>query len=98
MTATPAQAAWTHGQLRAYQAIRVVWPKHYRAARQVARCESDFRKWAENGQYHNVFQLSANWRHYFHVRDGQLWRGLYAAHAIYKADGFHWYQWECQPA
>jgi hypothetical protein len=82
--------------------IKHVFPKRYAQARQVFRCESDYLPWARNGQYLGVPQLSASWRAYFrgygiHTGPRHPHGQLVAAHLIFRGDGYHWYQWECQP-
>lgn len=61
----------------------------------VARCESHFNRFAENGQYKGLFQLSANHRSY--VRDWtHAYQNAKRAADIVRGDG-DWGQWECKP-
>ena len=82
----------------------LIFPKRYQQARQVFWCESRYDPWARNPSSGalGVPQFLPSWVPYFHdrgldIRGGHWWDQLAAAHVLFRASGFTWRQWSCQP-
>jgi hypothetical protein len=86
------------GQQQVRRAIMDVFgPRYGPEAVRVARCESNLRTWASNGQYLGIFQMGRSER----ARYGHG-RGAYAqaraAHRYFVASGRDWSPWQCRPS
>ena len=80
---------------RAFRDVGI--PGQVPAAMRVARCESTFNRFARNGQYAGLFQLSAS--HQAAMTKGpwfHAYANAYRAAVIVRGDG-GWGQWECRP-
>ena len=94
-----AAASTSASPARNAQIIRAVFGTHGSAAVRVASCESGLSEWARNGQYQNLFQMGyAERRRYgWHVAGSSPWLAAKAAYRYFKASGYSWRAWTCQP-
>jgi hypothetical protein len=81
-----------------------IFPKRYRQARQVFWCESEWNPWARNpgSGALGVPQFLPSWIPYFqaqglNITGGHWYEQLVAAHILFRASGFRWTSWSCQP-
>ncbi len=87
---------------RRKQIICKVFGKRYcRQAIAVAGCETGqtFDVWAGYGKhdYWGLFQVSSYWRKKYEGFQFGAWAQSRHALKVFKADGYKWAQWECQP-
>lgn len=92
--AAQARPVATSSQVRA--AICSTFGRYCSQALRVAWCESRDNIYAQNGQYLGLFQMGS----YARARYGHSWNAWGQAHAAYRyfrASGYRWTAWECQP-
>ena len=84
-------------QARAKPIICKVFVRHCREALAVSWCESRHYKWAVNGQYRGLFQVSAHWRETVPGWAPGSWAQARHAHRVFKLTGSNWSPWQCRP-
>lgn len=78
-------------------AISYVFGPYARDAIGVARCESNLRTWAQNGQYLGLFQMGSSERRIYGHGNDALTQAQ-AAYRYFIASGKGWGPWQCQPS
>jgi hypothetical protein len=77
-------------------AICHVFGRYCGQALRVARCESNFRLHARNGQYRGLFQMGSSERHRFGHGTSAFAQAT-AAHRYFVLSGRDWSPWSCKP-
>jgi hypothetical protein len=83
-------------QARAKPIICQVFGRYCHEALRVSWCESRHYKWAQNGQYHGLFQMGYWERRRYGDAPG-AWAQARAAHRYFVASGRDWSPWSCKP-
>lgn len=80
-------------------AITTVFGPYASQALSVARCESGLSVYATNGQYVNLFQMGYHERQTYgwHVAGSPAIVAARSAYNYFRASGYRWTAWACQP-
>lgn len=73
-----------------------VFKSHCREAIAVAKCESNLKTWAVNGQYLGLFQMGY-WERRTYGHGSTAMAQARAAHRYFVASGRDWSPWSCKP-
>jgi hypothetical protein len=84
-------------QARAKPIICKVFGPHCADALNVSWCESRHYKWAVNGQYRGLFQVSEHWRRTVPGWAPGAWAQARHAYRVFKLTGSNWSHWQCRP-
>jgi len=93
--AVPATASSQESTSYNRSVIRHVFGRYGDEAVSVAWCESRWHVWAQNGQYHGLFQMGRTERSIY----GDGWNAWAQSRAAYRyfVHGHDWHQWSCKP-
>ena len=84
-------------QARAKPIICQVFGRYCQQALRVSWCESRHYKWAVNGQYRGLFQVSAHWRSSVPGWAPGAWAQARHAYKVFRLTGSNWGHWTCRP-